>query len=382
MTVEKQFKILFISSWYPNKLEPTNGNFVQRHAEAVATLHQVEVLHAIGNQEQKERFVFDEKVIHGIRTLVVYYKNTKNPLLNFYRRMKAYKIGFQRMSFPDLIHGNVLHNNMFFAVYLKKKYSIPFVITEHWTALRQKNAHITPKAVQITARIIGNFSNFLLPVSEDLQKGLHYLKIKTPMKVIPNVVDTSLFSPSQDQNSKYTFIHVSNLIPRKNPDIILETAIGLMNKGFDFQLQLGGDGNAEVLERLRTRVEKSGHQNKIEIFGMQTISQIAYRMKNSDCFILLSNDENQPCVIAEAFASGLQIISTRVGGIAEFLPENFGLLLEIPDSQLLEEAMVKMLRHKIPRNSAHLNAYAENTFSIKTIAQEFDKVYKKILNNC
>ena len=64
MNIHKRHKILFISSWFPNKLEPTNGNFVQRHAEAVSLLHDVEVLHAIGYFNEKEKFVFDDQVIN------------------------------------------------------------------------------------------------------------------------------------------------------------------------------------------------------------------------------------------------------------------------------------------------------------------------------
>ena len=67
-----RYKILFISSWFPNKLEPTNGNFVQRHAEAVAKIHEVEILHAIGDSKQKGIFHFDDQKINGIRTLIVY----------------------------------------------------------------------------------------------------------------------------------------------------------------------------------------------------------------------------------------------------------------------------------------------------------------------
>ena len=83
-------KILFLSSWFPNKLEPTNGNFVQRHAEAVAMKYEVEILHTIGDFHQKETFIFDDKLINGIRTLVIYYKNSKNPIQNFIRGMTAY----------------------------------------------------------------------------------------------------------------------------------------------------------------------------------------------------------------------------------------------------------------------------------------------------
>jgi glycosyltransferase involved in cell wall biosynthesis len=129
--------------------------------------------------------------------------------------MKAYQKGFQKMDRPDLVHANVLHNSMVFAVYLKKRFKIPFVVTEHWTALRKSNENITPKNILKTAKFIGNRANCILPVSFDLQKGLKNLGITTTMKVVPNVVDTSLFSVNEEKKNEFVFIHVSNLIPRK-----------------------------------------------------------------------------------------------------------------------------------------------------------------------
>lgn len=249
--------ILFISSWFPNKIEPTNGNFVQRHAEAVSLVHNVEILHAIGDFDQDEKYLFDDRLINGIRTLIVYYKNSKNPVKNFFRRMKAYNKGFSKLQKPHLVHANILHNNMLFAVYLKKKYKIPFVVTEHWTALRKINAEITSKIIKQTAVIIGNQAKFILPVSNDLLLGLRDLGITTKMMVVPNVVNTQLFVPQRKADTEFTFIHVSNLIPRKNPEKILDVALNLLDKGFVFRFQLGGDGNDEILNKLRNKVENS-----------------------------------------------------------------------------------------------------------------------------
>ena len=377
MNIHKRHKILFISSWFPNKLEPTNGNFVQRHAEAVSLLHDVEVFHAIGDFNQKEKFVFDDEMINGIRTLIVYYKNSKNPLQNFLRRMKAYQLGFKKIQKPDLVHGNVLHNNLLFAVYLKKKFGIPFVVTEHWTALREINRNKLPFQKKMIAKFIGNQSSMLLPVSKDLEKGLKSLPIKTKMKVVPNVVDDTVFKPKTSENEKITFIHVSSLIPRKNPEKIIEAAINLWEKGFDLNLKIGGDGD---IKPLMNQIEKSSFRDKIEIFGELTISEVAEKMKNADCFILFSDDENQPCVIAESFASGIKVISTNVGGISEFFPDNFGILLEKVDVKLLEEAMIKVLNSELNSSKKEISHYAEQTFSKQKIAEKFSEIYNQVLS--
>ena len=376
MNSNTRFKVLFISSWFPNKLEPTNGNFVQRHAEAVSLLHDVEILHAIGDSTQNEKFIFDDKVINGIRTLIVYYKNSNNPLLNFYRRMKAYQLGFKRVEKPDLVHGNVLHNNMLFAVYLKEKYKIPFVITEHWTALREINRVKLPFVQKIIAKYIGNNAVFLLPVSEDLRKSLNSLPINVKMKVVPNVVDNELFRVNDFANNEFTFIHISSLISRKNPKKIIEAAINLWKKGYDFNLKIGGDGDVNQLFK---QIENSLFRDRIEIFGEQSMKEVAIKLSNADCFILLSDDENQPCVIAESFSCGIKVISTNVGGVSEFFPSNFGILLNKVDLDLLEDAMIRILNNEIKSSKFEISNYAKQIFSKQKIAEQFSEIYNKVL---
>lgn len=368
--------ILFISSWFPNKLEPTNGNFVQRHAEAVSVFHDVEVLHAIGDPHQKKMYIIDNKIINKIKTVIVYYRDSKNPVQNFYRRMNAYKMGFRIMQKPDLVHANILHNNLLFAVYLKKRHGIPFVVTEHWTALRKVNHGKTSGAIKNTAKFIGNHASEILPVSKELEDGLRYLGIKTKMQVVPNVVDTELFSPRGSKSSvKFTFIHVSSLIPRKNPDKILSTALKLLSEGYQFKLKIGGDGDTALLKNM---AELSGFSDNIEVFGMQPIESIAKKMKESDCFILYSDDENLPCVLLESMACGIPVIATDVGGISEFFPKNFGILLKEKSEENLRKAMLDMMSENITAD-AELADFARQNFSKKAIGAQYSSVYKSIL---
>ena len=376
LTKDLKKQILFISSWFPNKLDPTAGNFVQRHAEAVAEFHDVEILHAVGCREQNQGYVLEDGTVNGIRTMIVYYRSTPYHFLNFIRRLRAYLKGFGKLRKPDLVHANVLHNSMFFAVYLKKRFAIPFVVTEHWTALRRINQKRTPLSIRKTAAFIGNQASKLLPVSEDLALGLLNLGITSPMQVIPNVVDMNIFHPGERNAGLFTFLHVSNLISRKNPDKILKVALELLAQGHQFRLQIGGDGD---VSRLRDIAENSEFTDFIDVFGTQTGSEVAHRMRNADCFILFSDDENQPCVIGESFASGIRVISTNVGGISEFFPEGFGALLESVDEAQLSEAMLKMMS-AADVSQAKMAAYARETFSRAVVGKKFCEVYDEVLS--
>ena len=377
MSIHTRHKILFISSWFPNQLEPTNGNFVQRHAEAVSLLHDVEVLHAIGDFNQKEKFIFDDKVINGIRTLIVYYKNSKNPLQNFLRRMKAYKIGFKKMQKPDLVHGNILHNNMLFAVSLKRKYGIPYVISEHWSIFQEQNHAKISKSARILAKKIAEKASFILPVTENLVSGLQNLGINTSMKVVGNVVDTDLFLPKSNEPEKFTFLHISNLVALKNPEKIIKAAIDLHQINPNFELQIGGDGDLMPLQKIIRENDAEGY---IKTFGILSLKEVSEKMNTTNCFILYSDYENQPCVILESLASGIPVISTNVGGISELLKENRGVLIEKKDGQELLEAMNNILKKNVKLESPeNLRKYVEDHFSKHEIAEIFSKIYKQVL---
>lgn len=371
-----RYKILFISSWFPNKLEPTNGNFVQRHAEAVSRLHDVEILHAIGDSSQKETYLFDDRIINDIRTLIVYYKNSKNPVLNFIRRMKSYQQGFSRLQKPDLVHANVLHNSMLFAVYLKKKFKIPFVITEHWSGFLKLNRSRLSKSQLFIAKNIANNAEFVLPVSQYLLNDLKELDWKTKFEVIGNVVDTDLFAVKSNTEEPFKFLHISNLIQLKNPEKIIAAALKLRQKFANFELHIGGDGDVETLN---TIVQSNNAEGFIRTFPILTLKEVAEKMSNSDCFVLFSDYESFGCVLLESISTGTPVISTKVGGVSEIINDRNGLLISNSEDELYE-AMVKVLESKIAFDEAEdLHHYVEDHFSMNVISHNFDKIYRQIL---
>lgn len=372
-------KVLFISSWFPNKLEPTNGNFVQRHAEAVSLLHDVEILHAIGDFNQKEKFIFDDQVINGLRTLIIYYKNSKNPVLNFLTRMKAYQLGFSKMNKPDLVHANVLHNNMLFAVYLKKKFGIPFVVTEHWTAFQEENLHKTASNIKRIARYIAKNAGYILPVSNNLKESLKLLGITAPMKVISNVVDTEVFTikPKVRNQEPVQFLHVSSLIPRKRPKDIIKVIHALHKNGYQVNLEIGGDGDTESLISL---IKDIGAEAYIKVFGMISYQEVAEKMQNSDYFILFSENETQGCVILESYACGKPVIATKVGGAAEFIVDGLGVGVEKNNTNELYNTLEKICKDGYSfKEEAQIREFAVNGYSREAIARQFTDIYHQLV---
>lgn len=370
--------ILFISSWFPNKVEQSNGNFVQRHAEAVSLKHHVEILHSIGDFHQKEKYLIDDQIVNGIKTVIVYYRNSKNPLQNFYRRMKAYKIGFSRMQKPDLVHANVLHNSMFFAVYLKNKLNIPFVISEHWTAYQENASDAHGNLWRFFAKWIANQSSAVLPVSENLKKGLIALGVKKPIHVISNVVNTDVFKLNNEvkKDEVFTFLHVSSLVKRKNPDKIIVAAKKLFDAGYKFHLKIGGSD----FKHLEKQIIDLSASDYISTFGLLPLSGVAEKMQQSHALILFSENETQGCVLVEANACGIPVISSKVGGVPEFVNEKTGVLVEKNNVEDLYLAMEKVLLHQVNFESPEiLHQQIKEKYSPEKIAEAFSEVYEFVL---
>ena len=80
----KKYNILFLTSWYPNKIKPQAGNFIEKHALSVSLFCNVFVIN-VRAVNQKEKFIIEEKSNKGIIEIRAYYKkyNRKFPALSF-----------------------------------------------------------------------------------------------------------------------------------------------------------------------------------------------------------------------------------------------------------------------------------------------------------
>jgi glycosyltransferase involved in cell wall biosynthesis len=105
-------------------------------------------------------------------------------------------------------------------------------------------------------------------------------------------------------------------------------------------------------------------------------------MQSTDALVLFSRKENFPCVIAEAWASGVPVISTDVGGISEHLvvDSGRGFLIESENETGLRDAILS-LGDGAEFNSDEIRKYATKHFSVEAISEAFDKVYREALKS-
>ncbi len=379
--------VLWLVSWYPGKTDPFNGDFIERHARAVAAFTSVVIIFvAKDNSLKKGSFVIVKEKTGNLTVCRGYYGPSRFPLSEkiysslryFFLQKKIFAQIKKERGLPDLVHVHIAFKAGVFARYLKLKYRIQYVITEHWTGYYKKSPNSIFKAglfpKQLTKWVLKEGS-LLLPVAHKLGETVNQL---TPVKykVIPNVVDTDLFFYKPSVLQKTRFIHPSTMSYVKNPDGILRAAIELHREGYEFELLMVGGVSDPLLELAR----KSGGLDQYLFFKKELLyTQVAIEMQNSSALILFSRFENLPCVILEALCCGLPVISTDVGGIKEVVNETNCFLIQSENELELKNAIKEMIenghlfdREKIARESSE-------KFKYSTIGKQIFDVYNLLL---
>jgi glycosyltransferase involved in cell wall biosynthesis len=140
-----------------------------------------------------------------------------------------------------------------------------------------------------------------------------------------------------ERSAKFTFLNVGMLRKEKCQERLVRIARRLKDLGYDFQVQLIGDGPMYVY--LSELITTSGVQDYVSLLGLKE-NPYPY-MKGCDCFVLPSDYEGYGIAVKEALFLKKLILTTDVVGPREILDDGrFGLIVEND-----EDSLFRMMRH-------------------------------------
>ena len=381
-TTEQLMNILHLLSWFPRPDDPTLGNFCVRMIDALPEdCHSVILSVCDGKDMTKS---FEVKEIPGAHhTHVQIY--IRPPKVNAIRKLKMlrmyqYGLNYIKKHFfePDLIHLHVTYPLGQVALLWKRLLGYKYVLTEHWTIYQPQNKDVLVGKLKQKIVKIANNAELIMPVSLDLQRCMEGHGVKNCFKVIYNLVNTDVFrlGSGQTENKKH-ILHISTLRDEaKNFSGILRTIERLRQQRDDFELHVIHDYDAPEFKAF---VKDHNLEDCVIFHGKKTSAEVAQAYQDADFFVLFSNFENLPCVIVEAFASGVPVLSTAVGGIAEIVNNERGILIPQGDEDALLNGMNAMLDHSNEYDRQAIRDYAIKTFAAQNIRQQVFEEYNKVL---
>ena len=370
--------ILFLSSWYPSRVNKTLGNYVQQHAEAIAILHDVTVVYAVGEKALSVNYEFEQFTKNNVTTIVIYFKKHSFKVVNGLRKYKSLKHGIKRAKKFDLIHGNVLLPIGIFVYFFSIKLKVPFVFTEHSTGFLTQTKMKLSSVEKLITKCVVKKSKFVLPVSNELKRDMLSLGFNANYEVIGNVIDTKLFYPTKNENEKYTILHISSFSnEQKNINGILNVVKKLSEERSDFLFKIVGDGN---ILQLKNEISLLNiRENVIQIEGVKPPYEIAKQLQGSNLYISFSNYETFGIVMLESIACGVPVISTKTGILYELNLTDFTTFVDAGD----EDGLLNSIRNsidsqkKLDFNKMYL--LIEEEYSAESIANKYTNIYCNVL---
>ena len=381
--------ILWLASWYPSRVHPTNGDFVERHAHAVAEfvplvillIEKDETLPAgktdIIKTEEKNLTIY--KVYYGKSGWGRLFEKMHSVLKYRSLQKKMYAEISRKQGIPALVHVHVAMKAGMLALYLKRMYRIPYVLSEHWTGyyrVSEPNVYTIGNTLRSLIKKVIRQASQVFPVSADLGRKICDTVSPVTFEVIPNVVDIRMFNFKAVEIPIFRFIHPSYLNYQKNPEGMIEAAALLAQKGYQFELVLLGNKKPELELLVK---QKELHNTHVFIKDFVSYPEVANQMQQSSALLMFSRFENLPCVILEALCCGLPVISTRVGGIAEVIDDGNGLLVNNEDVEGLANAMKKMIDDYSVYNRSQIAEGAAKKYSYTIVGAKYNEWYKKII---
>ncbi len=388
MESPEKLKLLFLPAWYPNRKDPMQGLFVQKHAEAVSSFAEVTVLAVVSEERKGEIFEVETKMDKGFTEIIIYTRKFKSPvsllnsLVNGIRYITAHIAGWkilEQTGFrPDLNHVHILTRAGLMALFFKIRYGIPYVITEHWSRyLPHHNGYHGVLRHALTRKVVDK-SEGVSTVSKALKEGMNARDLQHPnWHIIPNVVDTRLFMPDGRTNSHpvIRFSHISCFEEKsKNMSGILRAARKLKDQGIAFELLMIGDGpDKKATEKLATKL---GLADQVVFTGVLEGVELVEAMSTCSFSVLFSHYETFAIVIPENLSLGIPVIATGVGGIPEVLPEKYGILIPPRDEEALAKAMIHMIENHDHYDKDEMRNYVEENYSYEEVGKRFLEFYQ------
>lgn len=371
--MKSSLRVLFLASWYPNHYNEHLGNFVQRHAEAIATKHEVFVVYAVrSNQPEIKRIQRG-----NLTEFIIYYRNELPFISYLWCMFKGVRLARKTAGSFDICHANVAWPAGLIALLLR----MPYVVTEHFSGYLPARNHKWPFMAKPLTRLILNRAKRVVPVSQFLRNAIETFAPRARYTVIPNVVNQNFFSyQPPPPESSFALIHVSTLENESKNIVGLVKALRKIHKRnkANYRIQIGGDGDTRKLLKLMVRYNVP--MINLDVFRAQPPHKIAEMMADSHALLMFSHYETQSCTVLEALCSGRPVISSGVGGIPEITNEQNSVLVEDNDVDALVEAIEEVALNYERFDGKKISEEALSKYSYQAVCQRYTELYLNVLN--
>lgn len=324
---------------------------------------------------------------NGIRMLTNGLKVYYTPLFTFYRST-TFPTVF--LAFPilrnifireqiDIVHGHgsmsALGNE---AIFHARTMGLKTVCTDHSLfGFGDVNSILGNKVVKFSLSDVGH----VICVSHTCKENMVLRASINPLavSVIPNAVISEEFSPAEHKTSKnpeeITIVVISRLFPNKGADLLTAIIPRICHANPHVKFLIAGDG-PKFIDLEQTR-EKYFLQERVKLIGEVKHEEVRNVMVQGQIYLHPSLTEAFGTVIVEAASCGLFVVTTKVGGIPEVLPNHMMHFAEPDEDSLVLVTLNAIEQYKSGQiDTSNFHDDVSKMYSWEDVAKRTENVYK------
>ena len=221
------------------------------------------------------------------------------------------------------------------------------------------------------ARPVLRWASFITVPSRYLEKC--FLEQGFACAIVANPIDLHRFKFRNREQLRPRLLVTRNLEPMYNVEMALR-AFAIVKRTYkDCRIDIVGTGSQE--SKLKTWVKDNG-LDSVFFHGAVRNDEMPTYLDEADILLNPTNVDNLPMSLIEAFASGVPVVSTQVGGIPDLVGEETALLVEAGNYREMADKIFSLLENPdLARNRIISGRRLSETFSWDRIREKLLTIY-------
>ena len=293
---------------------------------------------------------------------------------------------------PDIVHTHLLRADLY-AGLAARIAGVPVILSTSYAIGQFRRARVR-RVDPLLDWVCGRLPTDMLAVSgavaEDLKSRRHWPAdrvhvVRTGVS-FPAELDRAAAADSRGRiraswripNDAVLVLTSARLNYEKGINVLARAAERVMRICPSARFVVAGDG--PMREELQAQIDAAGLTDVFTLAGFRTDMEAV--LASADVFVLPSLMDGMPNALLEAYAAGLPVIATSVGGCPEAVDDNrTGLLVPPGDPDALAAAIARLagdapLREKL---AAEGHRWARERFAVEVVTRQYAALYDRLL---
>lgn len=199
-------------------------------------------------------------------------------------------------------------------------------------------------------------------------------------EIVPLVIDTKNIIPPTEKD-QFLLLSLGNLIPKKNPEILLQALAETKRRGYSFRLiTIWSDRLKEnwLKESYRELLEKYNLTHQVHYYGYLPFEQARTHILQASMYVNMSSYEWLCIAVYESITAGLGVILPDIISFEGIFGDN-AYTYECGNSIALAQTIIQAYEEQaqLPEKVAHMQAIIQAWYNYENITHKLCELFKK-----